>query len=195
MASDVLLSDLRIDGQRLWSSLMEMAQIGATPAGGCNRQALTEEDGVGRNLFVSWCEEANLNITVDEMGNVFARRPGKIDGAPIIAGSHLDTQPTGGKFDGVYGVLASLEVLRTLNDANVTTNGPMETVVWTNEEGVRFAPAMIGSGVWAGEFELEHAHGIHDKNGTSIGEALSEQCQARAGSRRLPAPLRRNHRM
>ena len=173
MPSETALSTLRIDSQRLWSSLMEMAQIGATPAGGCNRQALTTEDGVGRDLFVSWCKASKLSVAVDEMGNVFARRSGKTDGAPIIAGSHLDTQPTGGKFDGVYGVLASLEVLRTLNDANITTNGPMETVVWTNEEGVRFAPAMIGSGVWAGEFELEKAHDIRDKAGATISEALS----------------------
>lgn len=173
MPSETALGELRIDGQRLWSSLMEMAKIGATQAGGCNRQALTSEDGIGRDLFVSWCKDANLDVTVDEMGNIFARRPGKDDRAPVIAGSHLDTQPTGGKFDGVYGVLASLEVLRTLNDAKVVTNGPMETVVWTNEEGVRFAPAMIGSGVWAGEFKLDEAHGIHDKTGVSISEALS----------------------
>ena len=126
---------------------MEMAQIGATPRGGCNRQALTDEDRRGRDLFVQWCKAAGCGIKVDEMGNIFARRAGTDESLPpVIAGSHLDTQPTGGKFDGVYGVLAGLEVMRTLQDAGVETRSPLEVVVWTNEEGARFVPAMVGSG-------------------------------------------------
>ncbi|AMX01679.1 Zn-dependent hydrolase [Microbulbifer thermotolerans] len=165
---------LRIDGARLWDSLMAMASIGATPAGGCNRQALTDEDKQGRDLFVRWCREIGCEIRVDRMGNIFARRAGTEAGiAPVITGSHLDTQPTGGKFDGVYGVLAGLEVLRTLEDKGIKTRAPLELVVWTNEEGARFSPAMIGSGVWAGEFTLEYAHSRADKSGKTIGEELA----------------------
>ncbi|SDJ93051.1 Zn-dependent hydrolase [Microbulbifer yueqingensis] len=165
--------NLRIDGTRLWDSLMEMARIGATPAGGCNRQALTDEDREGRDLFVRWCREAGCEIRVDRMGNIFARRPGlESDAPPVITGSHLDTQPTGGKFDGVYGVLAGLEVIRTLEQHGVQTRAPLEVVVWTNEEGARFSPAMIGSGVWAGEFSLEYGHGREDKSGRTIGAEL-----------------------
>ncbi len=152
---------------------MEMAQIGATPRGGCNRQALTDEDKAGRGLFTGWCEAAGCEIRVDEMGNIFARRGGQNDSlAPVITGSHLDTQPTGGKFDGVFGVLAGLEVVRTLNDANVTTAAPLEIVVWTNEEGARFSPAMVGSGVWSGEFELDYGLSRADKSGATIGAEL-----------------------
>lgn len=166
-------AELRVDGTRLWDTLMAMAEIGATPAGGNNRQALTEADRAGRDLFRRWCEEAGLTVEIDAMGNLFARRAGgKPGAAPIVAGSHLDTQPTGGRFDGVYGVLAALEVLRTLNDAGVTTHAPFEAVVWTNEEGVRFAPAMLGSGVWAGVFSLDYAYAQSDADGITLGDAL-----------------------
>ncbi|WKD49230.1 Zn-dependent hydrolase [Microbulbifer spongiae] len=165
---------LRVDGARLWRSLMAMAEIGATPAGGCNRQALTDEDREGRDLFVRWCREIGCEIRVDRMGNLFARRPGIDNSLPaVMTGSHLDTQPTGGKFDGVYGVLAGLEVLRTLEGKGVRTRAPLELVVWTNEEGARFSPAMVGSGVWAGEFSLEYGHSRRDKAGKSIGEELA----------------------
>ena len=180
------LHELRIDGDRLWRSLMEMARIGATERGGCNRQTLTDDDRQGRDLFVEWCQDAGCEVHVDQMGNIFARRSGAVaEAACVMAGSHLDTQPTGGKFDGVYGVLAGLEVIRSLNDANVDTHRPIEAVCWTNEEGARFAPAMIGSGVWAGEFELAYAHGRTDKQGKSIGDELArigylgaETCEA-----------------
>ncbi|MFC6980828.1 hydantoinase/carbamoylase family amidase [Microbulbifer taiwanensis] len=165
--------DLRIDGARLWASLMEMARIGATPAGGCNRQALTDEDKQGRDLFLQWCRDIGCDIRIDRMGNIFARRAGADpEMPPVMTGSHLDTQPTGGKFDGVYGVLAGLEVLRTLEEGGIETRAPLEVVVWTNEEGARFSPAMIGSGVWAGEFSLEYGHGRADKSGATIGAEL-----------------------
>ena len=162
-----------INPNRLWRRLMDMSKIGATPAGWCNRQALTDEDRDGRDLFCQWARDAGCHIEIDRMGNIFARRPGQhADLAPIIAGSHLDTQPTGGKFDGVYGVLAALEVIETLNDADIQTMRPIEAVVWTNEEGARFSPAMIGSGVFAGEFDLEFGLSANDKQGISIGEEL-----------------------
>ena len=166
-------STTKITGERLWSSLMEMAEIGKTPRGGCNRQALTDEDKRGRDLYVSWCRAAGCEISVDSMGNIFARRQGANDSLPpVIAGSHLDTQPTGGKFDGVYGVLSGLEVIRTLNDANVETEHPIEVVCWTNEEGARFSPAMLGSGVWAGEFSLDYGHNRMNKAGQTVKEEL-----------------------
>ncbi len=165
--------NIRINGQRLWDSLMAMAKIGGTSKGGCNRQALTELDKEGRDLFVKWSEESGCTIKVDPMGNIVATRAGKLnDSLSVLTGSHLDTQPTGGKFDGVYGVLAGLEVIRTLNDNNVETDHPIEVVVWTNEEGARFSPAMIGSGVWSGEFDLEYGHSRTDKEGYSIAEEL-----------------------
>ena len=134
--------NLSIDGKRLWDSLMEMAKIGATKKGGCCRLALTDLDKQSRDLFVEWCEAAGCAIKVDKMGNIFARRPGRNnDLAPVITGSHLDTQPTGGRFDGVFGVLAGLEVVRALNDLGYETERPIEVAVWTNEEGSRFAPA------------------------------------------------------
>ncbi len=167
------LSSLRVNGERLWQSLMDMAQIGATQKGGCNRQALTDEDKQGRDLFVGWCEQIGCSVTVDAIGNMFARRAGRDNSlAPILAGSHLDTQPTGGKFDGVYGVLAGLEVLRTLEEHQIVTESPLEVAVWTNEEGSRFAPALLGSGVWSGTFDLEQAYAITDKAGKSVGEEL-----------------------
>ena len=153
---------------------MEMAKIGATVKGGCNRQALTDLDKQGRDLFIDWCREAGCTIKIDQMGNIFARRPGRDNTLPpVITGSHLDTQPTGGKFDGVYGVLAGLEVIRSLNNAKVETETPLEVVVWTNEEGARFSPAMIGSGVWAGVFDVDYAHSRQDKDGNSLGSELS----------------------
>src|SRR3990170_7383347 len=129
-------AELRVNGDRLWTSLMEMARIGATELGGCNRQALTDLDRQGRDLFVGWCREAGCTVAVDRIGNIFARREGSDPLAePVIAGSHLDTQATGGKFDGVFGVLAGLEVIRTLDDAGIATVRPIEIAVWTNEEG------------------------------------------------------------
>ncbi|QIL90676.1 hydantoinase/carbamoylase family amidase [Microbulbifer sp. SH-1] len=167
-------SQLRIDGQRLWDSLMEMAQIGATEKGGCNRQALTDLDKQGRDLFVHWCKDAGCDVTIDKMGNIFARRQGNNPHLPpVLTGSHLDTQPTGGRFDGVYGVLAGLEVVRTLNDAGIETEAPLEVAVWTNEEGARFSPAMIGSGVWSGNFDLDYAYARADKEGKTFGKELA----------------------
>lgn len=164
---------VRADGARLWDTLMQMGEIGRTARGGCNRQALTDLDRAGRDLFVGWCRAAGCDVKVDAMGNIFARRPGRMqDAPPVLAGSHLDTQPTGGRFDGVYGVLAGLEVVRALNAAGVQTSHPVEVVCWTNEEGARFSPAMIGSGVWAGVFDLEYGHGRADKSGATMGGEL-----------------------
>ena len=167
------MRNLTINGERLWQSLMEMAKIGATEKGGCKRLALTDLDRQGRDLFVRWCQEAGCSVTVDRMGNIFARRPGRRDHLPpVVTGSHLDTQPTGGKFDGVYGVLAGLEVIRTLNDVDYQTDAPLEVTVWTNEEGSRFAPAMVGSGVFAGVFSEDYGHGRADLDGATIGAEL-----------------------
>jgi len=152
---------------------MEMAKIGETPKGGVCRLALTDLDREGRDLFSRWCEEAGCTISVDKMGNIFARRPGRNnDLPPIMTGSHLDSQPTGGKYDGVYGVLAGLEVVRTLNDLNIETEAPIEVAVWTNEEGSRFAPAMVASGVFAGVFDLEYGLSRADLDGKTMGEEL-----------------------
>ena len=149
---------IRINGARLWDSIMEMAKIGATAKGGSHRLTLSDEDKIGRDLFAQWCEEAGLTLSVDEMGNMFARRAGnENEKAPVGIGSHLDTQPYGGKFDGVFGVLAGLEVIRTLNDHGINTMTPLEVVNWTNEEGARFAPAMLASGVYGGVFDLDWA--------------------------------------
>ena len=168
------MKNIRVKEERLWQSLMDMAKIGALPNGGCRRLALTDEDKEGRDLFVQWCKEAGCSISIDRMGNIFARRPGKNNDLPaIVTGSHLDTQPHGGKFDGVYGVLAGLEVIRTLNDCGVATEAPIEVSVWTNEEGSRFAPSMIASGVFAGKFSLDDALAITDTNGVSIGSELT----------------------
>ena len=149
------MQNLGINGDRLWQSLMEMAKIGATEKGGVCRLALSDLDKAGRQLFIRWCEQAGCTVSVDRMGNIFARRPGRNPKlAPVLAGSHLDTQPTGGRFDGVYGVLAGLEVIRTLNDLDYQTEAAIEVVCWTNEEGSRFSPPMVGSGVFAGVFGL-----------------------------------------
>jgi len=167
-------TNLRIDGQRLWASLMEMARIGATPKGGCNRQTLTDLDREGRLLFQRWAEAAGCTVTVDSMGTMMALRPGRHpELPPVVMGSHLDTQPTGGKFDGVLGVLAGLEVVRTLNDAGYETDHPLLVVNWTNEEGTRFSPAMVASGVWAGAFTQEYAHDRRDRDGRRLGDELA----------------------
>ncbi len=164
---------LRVNGQRLWDSIMAMAEIGPGQHGGSCRLALTDEDREGRDLFVEWCREIGCSIEIDDMGNIFARRAGRDEGlAPIVAGSHLDTQPHGGKFDGIYGVLAALEALRTLHENDITTEAPVEVVVWTNEEGSRFAPAMIASGVYAGLFDKDYAWSRSDSDGKTIGEEL-----------------------
>ncbi|PMU17905.1 MULTISPECIES: Zn-dependent hydrolase [unclassified Pseudomonas] len=170
------MNDLaRVNGERLWGSLMEMAQIGGTDKGGVSRLALTDEDRRGRDLFVQWCEAAGCSIRVDAMGNIFARRAGRQDHlAPVLTGSHGDSQPAGGKYDGIYGVLAGLEVVRTLNDLGIETERPIEVVNWTNEEGSRFAPAMISSGVYAGVFDLEYGLSREDKAGITIGQALQQ---------------------
>ncbi len=167
------MQNVAINSDRLWASLMEMAQIGATAKGGVNRQALTELDGQGRDLFVRWCEEAGCTVRVDAVGNIYARRAGKNDElAPVMTGSHLDTQPTGGKWDGVFGVLSGLEVIRTLNDLSYETERPVEVTVWTNEEGCRFAPAMMGSGVAIGKFDLDEVYGLTDAEGKNFREEL-----------------------
>ena len=163
-----------IDGERLWSTLMEMARFGATPKGGVCRLALTDEDKAARDLFSRWCAEAGCSVAVDRMGNVFARRSGRDDAvAPVIMGSHLDSQPTGGKFDGAYGVLAGLEVIRTLNDHAIETEAPVEVVSWTNEEGSRFQPPMVASGVFAGAFDLEESLAAKDLEGNTLGGELA----------------------
>src|SRR5450755_3987283 len=164
---------LRVDRDRLWLSLMELARIGATPKGGVRRLALTDLDRQGRDLVVEWLRDAGAGIEVDGAGNIFATRNGR-DGAAamVLTGSHIDTQPSGGKFDGNYGVLAGLEVLRTLNDAGVVTEHPVGVAIWTNEEGSRFVPVMGGSGVFAGVYTLEHVRQQRDVDGISFGDAL-----------------------
>jgi len=168
-----MTEDIRINGQRLWDSIMEMAKIGATPNGGSHRLTLTDEDKRGRDLFKKWAEDAGCTVSIDAIGNMFARRPGKDNARPpVAAGSHLDTQPYGGKFDGVFGVLAGLEVVRTLNDHNIETETPIEVVNFTNEEGARFSPPMLASGVFGGHFEYEFAMEREDLNGKKFGEEL-----------------------
>jgi len=167
------MDELRIKGDRLWKSLMDLAAIGATDKGGVKRLALTDLDRQGRDLVVRWGREAGLEVTVDQIGNVFMRREGRNPSAlPIVTGSHVDTQPTGGKFDGNYGVLAGLEVVRTLNDRNIQTEAPIEVAFWTNEEGSRFVPVMMGSGVFCGAFSLETAYAAVDTEGKSVREEL-----------------------
>jgi N-carbamoyl-L-amino-acid hydrolase len=163
----------KINGERIWDSLMQMAKIGATEKGGCCRLALTDLDKQGRDLFVQWCEQAGCTIKVDKMGNIFARREGTEPDLPaVLTGSHLDTQPTGGRFDGVYGVLTGLEVIRSLNDLNIQTRHSIEACVWTNEEGSRFAPAMVASGVFGGVFDLEYGQSRADADGLTMGDEL-----------------------
>jgi N-carbamoyl-L-amino-acid hydrolase len=163
---------IRADKNRLWASLMEMGRIGATAGGGVGRIALTELDRQARDLFVAWCEQAGCQVRVDAMGNIFARRAGSDPArAPVMTGSHLDTQPLGGKFDGIYGVLAGLEAVRAMNDAGVTTPAPIDVVVWTDEEGVRFS-GMLASGVFSGVYALEDALGRTDADGVTMAAAL-----------------------
>ncbi|OYU48884.1 MAG: Zn-dependent hydrolase [Rhizobiales bacterium PAR1] len=169
--------NLRINGARLWDSLMEMAKIGGTPKGGCNRQALTGEDAIGRALFRTWCEKEGCTLKVDRLGTMFARREGMEDLPPILIGSHLDTQPTGGKFDGVLGVLAGLELIRCLNEAGIRTRRPIEIVNWTNEEGCRFAPAMLASAVFAGLLDEKIALDTRDAAGFRLGDELDKHGQ------------------
>ena len=168
-----LTGNLRINGDRLWDSLMDMAKIGPGLRGGNNRQTLTDEDAEGRRLFQSWCEKAGLTMGVDTMGNMFFRREGTDpDALPVYVGSHLDTQPTGGKYDGVLGVLGGLELVRTLNDLNIKTKHPIVVVNWTNEEGTRFAPAMLASGVFAGIHTQDWAYAREDAKGKTFGDEL-----------------------
>ncbi|MBR8655368.1 Zn-dependent hydrolase [Achromobacter sp. Marseille-Q0513] len=166
-------SPLSVNGNRLWQSLMDLARIGATAKGGNCRLALTALDGQGRDLVTGWMRDAGMRVRVDQLGNIFARRAGRDDTLPpVMTGSHIDTQPTGGKFDGCYGVLAGLEVIRTLNDAGVQTEAPLEVAIWTNEEGSRFVPVMMGSGVFAGKFTLETALSARDAQGLSVRDEL-----------------------
>jgi beta-ureidopropionase / N-carbamoyl-L-amino-acid hydrolase len=164
---------LRVNGARLWDRLMAMATIGATAHGGCNRQALTDEDFEGRKLFTRWAEAAGCTVRVDAIGNLFARRAGRNPGLPVVmTGSHLDTQPTGGKFDGVYGVLAGLEVIESLNDRAIATAHSIEVVAWCNEEGCRFPASMMGSAVWSGRMTAEAAYALEDRAGASVRSEL-----------------------
>jgi len=167
-------ANLTINGERLWSSLMEMARVGPGVAGGNNRQTLTDADAEGRALFARWCKEAGLSLGVDQMGTMFATRAGTDpDALPVFVGSHLDTQPTGGKYDGVLGVLGGLEIARTLNDLGIKTRHPIVVVNWTNEEGTRFAPAMLASGVFAGVIDQDFAYSRKDARGLSFGDELA----------------------
>lgn len=165
--------NLKINPDRLWDSLMEMAQIGPGVAGGNNRQTLTDEDAEGRALFQKWCEAAGCKMGLDQMGNMFARREGTDPEAlPVYVGSHLDTQPTGGKYDGVLGVLGGLEILRTMNDLGIQTKHPVVVTNFTNEEGTRYAPAMLSSGVFAGIHTQDWAYAREDSEGKSFGDEL-----------------------
>jgi len=163
----------RIDGRRLWDSLMEMAQIGATPKGGVRRLALSDVDRAGRDRFRALCEQAGLSVRVDALGNMFARRPGRDPNRlPVLFGSHLDSQPSGGKFDGALGVIAGLEAMRTLNDLGITTEAPLELVNWTDEEGSRFGKSLMGSGVWAGIYDQAETEALADLEGNTVGASL-----------------------
>ena len=186
-----LSDNLKINGERLWDSIMEMAKIGPGVAGGNNRQTLTDEDGEGRKLFNSWCESSGMNVKVDRMGTMFATRRGTdADALPVYVGSHLDTQPTGGKYDGVLGVLGGLEIIRTLNDLDIKTKHPIVVTNWTNEEGTRFAPAMLASGVFAGIHSEDWAYDRVDANGKKFSDELQRigwQGNEITGSRKMHA--------
>ncbi|TPW31437.1 Zn-dependent hydrolase [Martelella alba] len=165
--------NMRINGDRLWDALMDMAKIGPGIAGGNNRQTLTDADAEGRKLFQTWCEDAGLTMGVDKMGTMFMTRPGTDpDALPVYVGSHLDTQPTGGKYDGVLGVLSALELVRTMNDLDIKTKHPIVVTNWANEEGARFAPAMLASGVFAGVHTMDYAYGRKDPEGLTYGDEL-----------------------
>ncbi len=162
-----------VNGERLWGALMELAEIGKTPGGGVGRLALTDDDKQARDVFCAWAKEAGLQIRVDQMGNIFSRRPGTDpDAKPVMTGSHLDTQPLGGRFDGVYGVMAGLEVQRALNDAGVKTRAPLDTAVWTDEEGARFETGMLGSAIFTDRYPLQKGHDNADANGVTMGREL-----------------------
>ena len=186
-----LTGNLRINSDRLWESIMEMAKIGPGIAGGNNRQTLTDADGEGRKLFRAWCEAAGCEVGVDQIGTMFATRPGAdLEALPVYVGSHLDTQPTGGKYDGVLGVLGALEIVRTLNECGIATRRPIVVTNWTNEEGTRFAPAMLASGVFAGVHELEWALDRRDAEGARFGSELERigwKGDEAVGSRRMAA--------
>jgi N-carbamoyl-L-amino-acid hydrolase len=183
-----MTGNLRIRGDRLWASLMEMARIGATPKGGVNRISFTEEDGQARRLFAQWCEEIGCPVRVDAFGNMFARRRGRDSGlAPVLVGSHLDSQPTGGKFDGAYGVLSALEILRTLTDTGFETERPIEVVNWTNEEGSIFKP-MMGSEVYSGALALETAYAMLDPDGRTLESGL-DRIGYKGDSGLMPYPV------
>ncbi|MBW1962371.1 MAG: Zn-dependent hydrolase [Deltaproteobacteria bacterium] len=165
--------NLRVNGRRLQESLEEMARIGATEGGGVHRLALSEEDKQARDLFVKWLQEIGLKVTIDDMGNIFGRRPGKKDDLPsVMCGSHIDTQPKGGRFDGILGVMGGLEVLRTLNDNEIETLRSIVVANWTNEEGTRFSPPMAGSGVWTGKLDKHWIYDRTDMQGKKFGEEL-----------------------
>ena len=166
-------ANMKINGDRLWDSLMEMAEIGPGIAGGNNRQTLTDDDAKGRSLFQTWCDAEGLTMGVDQMGTMFAMRGGTDpDALPVYVGSHLDTQPTGGKYDGVLGVLGGLEIIRTLNEMDIKTRHPIVVVNWTNEEGTRFAPPMLASGVFAGMHTQDWAYARKDSEGKAFGDEL-----------------------
>lgn len=183
--------NIRINSDRLWDSLMEMAKIGPGVRGGNNRQTVTDEDGEGRHLFRKWCEEAGMTMGVDQMGNMFMRHEGTDpDALPVYVGSHLDTQPTGGKYDGVLGVLSGLEVIRTLNDLNIKTKHPIVVTNWTNEEGTRFAPAMLSSGVFSGMHTQDWAYDREDAEGKKFGDELERigwKGEEEVGARKMHA--------
>lgn len=183
--------NLRINGERLWESIHEMAKIGPGIAGGSNRQTVTDEDAEGRRLFQRWCEDAGCTMAVDQMGTMFMRREGTDpDALPVYVGSHLDTQPTGGRYDGVLGVLAGLEIVRTLNDLNIKTKHPIIVTNWTNEEGARFAPPMLASGVFAGVHKQDWAYGIEDSEGKKFGDELERigwRGEEEVGARKMKA--------
>ena len=173
----------RIDGVRLWTSLMAMARIGATPKGGVRRLTLTEVDRQGRDHFRALCEAAGLAVRVDAIGNMFARREGHDPSRPpVLFGSHLDSQPSGGKFDGALGVVGGLEVMRSFNDLGIRTEAPLELVNWTNEEGARFGHPMTGSGVWAGVFGLDQARAFTDPLGSGPGAGAGRDRLCRCGA-------------
>lgn len=183
--------NLKINGDRLWDMLMEMAKIGPGIAGGNNRQTVTDEDGEGRALFKKWCDAEGLTMGLDQMGNMFMRREGTDpDALPVYVGSHLDTQPTGGKYDGVLGVLAGLEIIRTLNDLDMKTKHPIVATNWTNEEGTRYAPAMLASGVFAGMHTQDWAYEREDAEGKNFGDELKRigwRGEEEVGARKMHA--------
>jgi len=167
-----LPTEIRADLGRFLATLDASSAIGQGRPGGLCRLALTEADRQMRDLFVQWCNEAGLRVTVDGIGSIFARREGVEDLPPVLLGSHLDTQENGGRFDGIVGVLGALEVVRRLNDLGIATRRPIEIVNWTNEEGARFSPPMVASGCFVGDYDLEWALGLKDAEGTTVGQAL-----------------------